>query len=76
MRADADGDLAGVRAGDAGAEDHDLRRAHAGAPESSTPRPPFCACRHQAPTCTASRPATSLIGASSGSEPSSSWIVS
>ena len=46
------------------------------APERSTPRPPFCACRHQAPTWTARRPATSLIGASSGSEPSASWSVS
>src|SRR4029077_12117832 len=36
------------------------------APERSTPRPPFCAWRHHAPTCTASRPAVSLIGARGG----------
>src|SRR5258706_13109672 len=31
-------------------------------PGSSTPLPPFCFCRHHAPTCTASRPAIADIG--------------
>ena len=35
-----------------------------GTPPSSTPRPPFAFCSVQAPTCGASRPATSDIGAS------------
>ena len=47
-----------------------------GAPPISTPRPPLWRSRKWAPICGASRPATSLIGASSGSAPSSSWTVS
>ena len=38
-----------------------------GTPPMSTPRPPFGFCRYAAPTCVAMRPATSDIGASSGS---------
>ena len=47
-----------------------------GTPPSSTPRPPFAVCSVQAPTCGASRPATSDIGASSGSPPPASVTVS
>ena len=47
-----------------------------GTPPSRMPRPPFGFSRYCAPTCTAMRPATSLIGVSSGSEPSVSLIVS
>ena len=47
-----------------------------GAPPSSTPRPPFSASSQWAPIWVAMRPATSLIGASSGSEPSASCTVS
>ncbi len=47
-----------------------------GTPPSSTPRPPLPFCRAQAPTCGASRPATSDIGASSGSPPARSVTVS
>ena len=42
----------------------------------STPRPPPSACRWYAPTCGAIRPATSDMGASSGSEPSGACTVS
>jgi hypothetical protein len=45
-------------------------------PPSSTPRPPWARSRQCAPTCGASRPATSLIGASSGSAPSAVCTVS
>src|SRR5262249_56215981 len=44
--------------------------------DRSSQTPPFCAWRHHAPACTARRPATSLMGARSGSEPSSSSRVS
>ena len=47
-----------------------------GAPPISTPRPPLWRSRKWAPCCGARRPATSLIGASSGSEPSGSCTVS
>ena len=40
-----------------------------GTPPSSSPRPPSGFSRKYAPACAASRPATSLIGASSGSAP-------
>ena len=40
-----------------------------GTPPSSTPRPPLAFCRQAAPTWIDMRPATSLIGVSSGSEP-------
>jgi hypothetical protein len=53
-----------------------LAGATPGTPPSSTPRPPLGASRYCAPTCTAMRPATSLMGVSSGSEPSASWMVS
>ena len=42
----------------------------------STPRPPLARMSAWAPTCGASRPATSDIGASSGSERSGSSTVS
>ena len=45
-------------------------------PPISTPRPPWARISVWAPTCGASRPATSLIGASSGSAPSAVWTVS
>ena len=47
-----------------------------GAPPISTPRPPLWRSRKWAPICGASRPATSLIGASSGSAPLASCTVS
>ena len=47
-----------------------------GAPPSSTPRPPCARSRKCAPICGAMRPATSLIGASSGSCPFASCTVS
>ena len=47
-----------------------------GTPPSSTPRPPFAFCSVQAPTCGAKRPATSDMGASSGSLPAASVTVS
>ena len=47
-----------------------------GAPPISTPRPPLWRSRKWAPCCGASRPATSLIGASSGSAPDSTCTVS
>ena len=45
-------------------------------PPSRMPRPPECLCREYAPACVASLPATSLIGASSGSRPRASVTVS
>ena len=45
-------------------------------PTISTPRPPCARSRKCAPACGAIRPATSDIGASSGSEPSGSCTVS
>ena len=47
-----------------------------GTPPISMPRPPPWRIRWYEPTCGASRPATSDIGASSGSEPSGSCTVS
>src|SRR5215217_511631 len=46
------------------------------APPINTPLPPYTRSRYVAPTCGAIRPAISLIGASSGSRPSSSSTVS
>ena len=45
-----------------------------GTPPSRMPLPPCSFSRHVAPTWIAILPATSLIGLSSGSEPSSSWM--
>ena len=45
-------------------------------PDNSTPLPPFCFCRHQAPTWTASRPAIADIGARIGRLPSACPTVS
>ena len=42
----------------------------------SRPGPPLGRSMQFAPTIGASRPATSLIGASSGSAPEASWTVS
>ena len=53
-----------------------LPRRTPGTPESSTPLPPCSFSSCTAPTCTAMRPATSLIGFRSGSCPSSVWMVS
>src|SRR5579863_760780 len=47
-----------------------------GTPPSRMPRPPLGRSRYCAPTCTARRPATSLMGVRSGSDPSGSTIVS
>src|SRR5215210_467218 len=47
-----------------------------GTPPSSRPRPPSGFSRKYAPACAARRPAISLIGASSGSRPSSVSTVS
>ena len=47
-----------------------------GTPPSRIPGPPRSFCSSVAPICVASLPATSLIGASSGSEPSAASTVS
>ena len=47
-----------------------------GTPASSTPRPPLWLIRWCAPSCTARRPATWLIGVSSGRPPWASVTVS
>ena len=47
-----------------------------GTPPSSTPRPPNGFSSMKAPACVAILPATSLIGASSGSRPRASSTVS
>ena len=73
----AERDRGGVHAGHAGADDDDLRRVDAG---DAAHQDAAAALRRAsgvaAPTCGASRPATSLIGASSGSERSGSSTVS
>ena len=61
-----DGDECGVVADDATAEDDHLGGRHARNSAEQDPRPPFAFSSAQAPICGASRPATSLIGASSG----------
>ena len=50
--------------------------AGAATPPSSTPMPPLDFSRCAAPACTDIRPATSLIGASSGSPPPGPVTVS
>ena len=47
-----------------------------GTPPTSRPLPPRFFWRSVTPIWAARRPATSLIGASTGKEPSSFWIVS
>ena len=47
-----------------------------GTPPSSSPRPPIGFSSMKAPACVAILPATSLIGASSGSRPRASSTVS
>ncbi len=47
-----------------------------GTPPSSIPLPPYTFSRYLAPSCTAIRPATSLIGVSSGRSPEGSCTVS
>ncbi len=47
-----------------------------GTPPSRMPLPPNTFSRYFAPSCTAIRPATSLIGVSSGSSPVDSCTVS
>ena len=61
-----------VVADDPAADDDDLAGATPGTPPSSSPRPPNGFSRKYAPACAASRPATSDIGASSGSAPPAS----
>ena len=53
-----------------------LAGATPGTPPGSTPRPPLNFIRLYAPTCGASRPATSDMGASNGSERFGSCTVS
>ena len=72
----ADGDGGGVRPGDTGTDHDDPARPHPGTPLSSTPRPPAGRWRCSAPAIVAIRPAISLIGARSGSEPSGRRTVS
>ena len=62
--------------GDTGADDHHLGRVDAGDAAHQHAAAAAVRIRWYAPTCGASRPATSLIGASSGSAPSGSWTVS
>src|SRR5215207_11012026 len=45
-----------------------------GTPPSRTPRPPWARSRWWAPTCGASRPATSDIGVSNGNVPLDAWV--
>ena len=73
----AERDRGRVLAGDAAADDDDVRRAHARArrPSARHGRRP-ARIRWYAPTCGASRPATSDIGASSGRLRSASSTVS
>ena len=47
-----------------------------GAPDISTPLPPWGASRNLAPAWVAMRPAISLMGANNGSEPSARITVS
>ncbi len=70
LRAEAERDDRGVVADDPAADD-DARcpGATPGTPPSRRPRPPSGFSRKYAPACGASRPAISLIGASSGSAP-------
>ena len=77
LRVHADRHGGGGEAGHAGTEDHDPGAAHARArPQTSTPRPPPGRMRWWAPISGAIRPATSLMGASSGSVLSSWRTVS
>ena len=75
--AHADGDAGRARAGDPAADDEHARGRHAGhAAHQHAARPAGLARSVDAATSAASRPATSLIGASSGSAPRSSSTVS
>src|SRR5207245_9291431 len=47
-----------------------------GTPPSRMPLPPYTFSRYFAPSCTAIRPATSLIGVSNGNSPDASGTVS
>ena len=70
LRAEADRDDRGVVADDPAADDHDPARARRPARRrAASPRPPSGFSRKYAPAWAASRPAISLIGASSGSAP-------
>ena len=70
-------DLGGVRADDAAAEDHrHVAGGTPGTPPSRMPRPSNGRSRYFAPSWMLIRPATSLIGVSSGSVPFASLIVS
>ena len=69
--------FAALRADDAAAEDDDPPAPHAGhAAEEDALAAVLLLQAHRRRPGSAMRPATSLIGRSSGSEPSSSWIVS
>ena len=70
LRAEPERDDGRVVADHPAADDDDLARARRpGTPPSRRPRPPSGFSRKYAPACAASRPAISLIGASSGSAP-------
>ena len=62
--------------GDAGADHDDLGGVDAGHAAHQHAAAALRAHQECAPTCGASRPATSDIGASSGSDRSGSWTVS
>src|SRR5574341_2228147 len=51
-------------------------RSTPGIPDRSTPLPPLVRCKYDAPTCTARRPAISLMGRSNGRTPSANVTVS
>jgi hypothetical protein len=73
----AEGDRGGVHAGDARADDDDLGRVDTRTlPRAARRVRPCARSRLWRPTCGAMRPATSDIGASSGSAPSAVCTVS
>ena len=77
LGADADRDVAACVPDDAAADDEHLAGARRPAtPPSSSPRPPSGRSSMNAPAWVAILPATSLIGASSGSRPAASVTVS
>src|ERR1019366_2264571 len=84
LRAIEDGDVGAhteryarrVGAYDTAAKYRNHSGCHSGHPTEENASPPCAISRQWAPTCTAMRPATSLIGASSGRRPLSSVTVS
>ena len=76
VRPEAGGDLGGVGPDDPASQDRDLGRRDAGTPASKIPRPSWGRSRYLAPSWMLIRPATSLIGVSSGRSPRASRRVS